>query len=195
MQATPAEILRRSTMSIFKCHFIMIAVSFLLMFFLSSAPWFVTAFYVFIAVSYVFLLYSESVMAARRDFYNANGVREKLDYNFGFKIGFYAHILSLIILVFEVIFYLICYFSGHLSTFVEWPLYVWMFHFIGLFPDMGTANVWIVFAEFFGLCFFPCLVCGISYRMGLWQCKTKGDVEKSGYKNKKTPTNDEKHLL
>ena len=69
MQATPQEILRRSTMSIFKCHFIMIAVSFLLMFFLSSVPWFVTAFYIFMVVSYVFLLYSESVMAARRDFY------------------------------------------------------------------------------------------------------------------------------
>ncbi len=174
MQLTQEEIMKKSTMTVFKCHLIMIFVTFLLMFFLSSSKWFVIAFYTFITVSYGFLLYSESLMAARRDFYNANGDMKKVDLKFGFKIGFRAHILSLALLLAELVFYLVCMLSNHMEMFTDNPMRFWMFPFFGFFPNVGTYQ-WLTFLVYLIMCFFPCIVCGICYYIGIRQCKTKNN--------------------
>ena len=182
MQFTYEEVRKKSTMTIFKCHFIIAFVTLLLIGFMSSNFWALMGFYTFITVSYVFLLYSESLMAARRDFYNENGVMEKVDLKFGFKIGFRAHIFSLILLGLGIVVYCVCVCIDRVDflIYVDNTLKIWMFHFMGFFPntpknvtDWTHLYQWTVFGLYFLFSFFPCLVCGISYYLGIRQCKTK----------------------
>lgn len=193
MQQTLEQMKRKSTLSIFKCHFIIAVVSLLFIGFISGKYWALMAFYGFITISYGFLLYSESIMAARRDFYNANGVKEHIDLFFGFKIGFNAHLLSLGFLVAEIVYYLICLYTNRVDLFNDYLLRFWMMHFFGFFPKAGTYQ-WLTFAIYLLASLFPCIVCGISYYYGIKQCKTKRD-EETGFTSKKYPTDNEKHLL
>ncbi|MBQ7039194.1 MAG: hypothetical protein IJN39_01360 [Clostridia bacterium] len=129
------------------------------------------------------MLYSESVIEARKNFYNAKGVRENIDPYLGFKSGVVAHIVTLLfMLVIFVLYYTYIWFGVTVWA-GEIPLHIylntiyrfWLFPFLSFFPDGDMVNplTYILFA------LFPSIVCGISYIKGLHECKTVNEIEEN----------------
>lgn len=173
---------------LFKCHLIMFFVAFIFTFFFGGflgidRPVNGYIFSGVVTLGYGFLLYSESIIEARKNFYNAKGVRENIDYYLGFKSGAVAHIITFfMMIVIFVLYYCHQWFGATVMT-GEIPLYTyintiyrfWLLPFLSFFPGNDSVNpiLYILFSA------FPSIVCGVSYLRGLLECKTVKEYEDS----------------
>lgn len=159
---------------LFKCHVIMLIIAMIFTFFFGgflSIEKPVNG-YIFTSVmvlGYGFFLYSESVIEARKNFYNANGRKEELDLLFGFKCGFAAHIPTLVLLaIAAALFYL----QNNSYLYFNLAFRFWLLPFISFFPSGDSVHV----ALYLLYALFPCIVCGISYIFGIRECRTINDI-------------------
>ena len=180
------KLLRSFSIKIFKCHLTMLLVSFIFTFFFADflsldRPVVGYIYSGLIVLGYGFLLYSENVIEARKNFYNVNGVREKIDIYLGFKCGILGHILTFILFFATTIFYLL-FISFDITILPDsTPLYLyfnlifrfWELPFLNFFP----SNDNVAFLTYFIIAIFPSLVSGPSYIRGLYQCKTIKEIE------------------
>lgn len=171
---------------LFKCHLIMFFISFIFTFFFGGflgvdKPVNGYIFSGFVTLGYGFLLYSESLIEARKNFYNEKGVRENIDMFLGFKSGAVAHIITfLLVLIIFVLYYTYKWFNVTVWA-GEIPLHIylntafrfWMLPFLSFFPNSDSVNpfLYILFSA------FPSVVCGISYIKGMKECKTVSEME------------------
>lgn len=174
------KILKYMSVKFFKCHLIILFVSLLFTaifpnLIASGVPALVYAYYGFLAIGYLFLLYTEAVIGARRDFYNANGDLTQVDRFLCFKAGLFGQIPTFVLLLTVAVFYA---FDADFAMGVEMVAYCWMIHFWGFLPNMGT-NLAAELLAYLGWSLFPCVVCGVSYIMGIRQCKTKEEAEQN----------------
>lgn len=170
---------------IFKCHLIMLLVSAIFTFFFGGflhieKPINGYIFSGFVVVGYIFLLYSECLIEARKNFYNVNGDRAKIDYWLGVKSGLRAHTISLIYLVALMAFYyaykwfMVSIWLDNVSIYVYMNVIFRFFFlpFLSFFPNSDNIYLWFYLL----LCIFPSIVCGISYVLGLRECKSVNDI-------------------
>jgi len=171
---------------LFKCHLIMFFVAFIFTFFFGGflgidRPVNGYIFSGFVTLGYGFLLYSESVIEARKNFYNEKGVRENIDPYLGFKSGVVAHIVTFVLmLAIFVLYYTYEWFNVTVWA-GEVPLHIylntifrfWLLPFLSFFPSSDSVNpfLYILFS------LFPSIVCGISYLKGLHESKTVNEYE------------------
>lgn len=178
------EIESKFASKIFKCHLIMLLVAFIFTFFFGGflhieKPVNGYIFSGFMVVGYLFLLYSECLMEARKNFYNANGNRSQIDIFLGVKSAFKGHIFTLVFLFTVLVFYYAYKWTGlsiwidNTSIYVYLNLFfrLWLLPFLSFFPNTDSIILWLylIFA------LFPIPVCGISYYLGIKECKTIND--------------------
>ena len=171
---------------LFKCHVIMFCVAFIFTFFFGGflgvdRPVNGYIFSAVMIIGYGFFLYSESIIEARKNFYNAKGDRENIDLYLGFKSGAAGHILTYVLmLVIFILYYIYQWFNitvwaGEipLHTYLNSAFRFWMLPFLSFFPSSESVNpiLYILFAS------FPCIVCGLSYIKGMNECKTVKEYE------------------
>lgn len=185
------ELVKSFAKRLFKCHWIMFFVSFIFTFFFGGflsieRPINGYIFTSIVILGYGFFLYSESVIEARKNFYNVNGDREKIDIYLGFKSGAMAHIFMFAILLITLVFYFSHKWFGISIWFDNIPIHTYLnilirfilLPFLSFFPssDIVAVPVYLVFM------LFPSLVCGFSYLKGLHECRTIKEIEDGQYK-------------
>lgn len=159
---------------LFKCHLIMLIVAIIFTFFFGSflnidKPINGYIFTSVMTLGYGFFLYSESLIEARKNFYNVNGRREEIDLGFGFKCGLIAHLPSFILVLLTAIFY---YAGSETYLYFNLIFRFWMLPFLSFFPS--DDQIYIALYLLFSL--FPCIVTGVSYILGIRECRTVNDV-------------------
>ena len=164
----------KMSMRLFKCHLIMLLVAIIFTFFFGGflnidKPINGYIYTTVVVVGYAFFLYSESLIEARKNFYNVNGRREELDLLFGFRCGAAAHLPTFLLLLITLIFY---YTGSQVYLYLNLAFRFWMLPFLSYFPSDDSIHLWLYLL----FTIFPCIVVGISYLLGIRECKNINDV-------------------
>ena len=121
----------------------------------------------FTVFAYLFLVYSDIAVYARRDFYGANGDKSNLDLAIGFKSAALAQIPAYVLIV---ALFVTSLFSESTAAYINFIYRTWMMMYMSFFPS-GTRPYWLYF-----LVTLPQIAAaGISYIYTVRQGKTRTD--------------------